>query len=82
MAPPPGRHPAYIPLYLDDFIVVGATGSAEFAAAMTNLEQACTYVGMPITKHKKDGPTHCLTFLGIELDTVASQLRIPTDKLQ
>ena len=27
------------------------------------------------------GPTHCITFLGIEIDSIAAQLRLPADKL-
>ena len=30
---------------------------------------------------KLEGPSTCLTFLGIEVDTVALQLRLPSDKL-
>ncbi len=32
--------------------------------------------------HKREGPTTCLTFLGIEVDTVRGHLRLPADKLQ
>ena len=31
--------------------------------------------------HKREGPTTCLTFLGIEVDTLNGQLRLPADKL-
>ena len=34
-----------------------------------------------IAAHKCDGPTTCITFLGIEIDTVSGQLRLPCDKL-
>lgn len=34
-----------------------------------------------IAAHKWDGPTTCITFLGIEIDTVSGQLRLPCDKL-
>ena len=54
--------------YLDDFILVTVT-------------QACATLGVPLAEHKREGPTTCLTFLGIEVDTVASQLRLPQDKL-
>ena len=37
--------------------------------------------GIPIAEHKRDGPTTCLTFLAIEIDTIAAQLRLPADKL-
>ena len=29
---------------------------------------------------KLEGPTHCLTFLGVEIDTLAGVLRLPADK--
>ena len=32
--------------------------------------------------HKREGPTTCLTFLGIEIDTVKGHLRLPAEKLQ
>ena len=39
------------------------------------------YLGVPITWDKLDGPTTVLTFLGIEIDTQATQLRLPEAKL-
>ena len=67
--------------YLDDFIVVGPPDSTECADAIRVMDQSCTFLGVPIAEHKRDGPTTCLTFLGIEIDTVASQLRLPSEKL-
>ena len=37
---------------------------------------------MPIVNHTTEGPATCLVFLEIEMDTVASDLRLPRDKLQ
>ena len=67
--------------YLDDFLVVGPPGSPECAIALTTLNKACAGLGIPIAEHKRDGPTTCLTFLGIEVDTIAGQLRLLADKL-
>jgi hypothetical protein len=39
-------------------------------------------IGVPIAAHKTEGPTTCLVFLGIELDTIAGELRLPDEKLQ
>ena len=39
-------------------------------------------LGVPIADHKTDGPATCLVFLGIEVDTVTGELRLPQDKLQ
>ena len=35
-----------------------------------------------MSPHKWDGPTTCLIFLGIQIDTVAGELRLPEEKLQ
>ena len=68
--------------YLDDFIVVAPPDSRECAEALAIIRQACTRLGVPLAEHKQEGPTTCLTFLGIEVDTTASQLRLPGDKLR
>ena len=67
--------------YLHDFIVVGPPGTPRCAEWMTTLLDTCANLGVPIAEHKCDGPTPCLTFLGIEVDTVAGELRLPADKL-
>ena len=67
--------------YLDDFIVIGLPGSVQCAEAMASLKRACAFLGVPIATHKTEGLTTCLTYLGIEIDTKAAQLRLPADKL-
>ena len=71
----------YVFHYLDDFLVVGPPASPECAEAFAQLDSACARLGVPIAEHKREGPTTCLTFLGIEVDTVDGQLRLPADKL-
>ena len=68
--------------YLDDFIIIGPPRSRDCAEALDILNRTCKVLGVPIAEHKRDGPTTCLTYLGIEVDTVASQLRLPQEKLQ
>ena len=41
----------------------------------------CAELGVPLAEEKIAGPTHCLTFLGIEIDTAEGVLRLPEDKL-
>ena len=41
----------------------------------------CKELGVPLAAHKLVGPTTCLTFLGIEIDILAVELRLPRDKL-
>ena len=35
-----------------------------------------------MAEHKREGPTTCLTFLGIEIDTEKGELRLPKEKLE
>ena len=46
------------------------------------LHRECARLGIPLASHKQVGPTTCLQFLGIEIDTVANQLRLPEEKMQ
>ena len=67
----------YIKHYLDDYIIIGPPHSAKCREAMAILDKICQLLGVPIAEHKRDGPTTCLIFLGIELDTIAMVLRLP-----
>lgn len=57
--------------YLDDFIIITPPHSLEGQACMAILNRVCAALGVPIAEHKRDGPTTCLVFLGIEIDTVS-----------
>ena len=68
--------------YLDDFIVLGPPGSPICLRAMEILDMVCRQLNVPIAEHKRDGPTTCLVFLGIIIDTILGELRLPPEKLQ
>ena len=68
--------------YLDDFIVLGPPSSPQCHHDLVKLESVCKSLGVPLAAHKSEGPSTCLTFLGIEIDSVARELRLPADKLQ
>ena len=67
--------------YLDDFLVIGNPASADCDAQLAIVLAAFKLHGIPIAPEKLEGPTSCLTFLGIELDTVAMEMRLPQAKL-
>ena len=67
--------------YLDDFAIVGPPESSVCARHLTIFEQECGALGIPLAHHKTEGPSTCLTLLGIEIDTVAGELRFPPEKL-
>ena len=68
--------------YLDDFIVLGRPGTDECGRSLEQLSRTCTELRVPLAAHKTEGPTTCITFLGIEIDSVAGELRLPPAKLQ
>ena len=69
-------HRLGIPLirhYLNDFIIVAPPCSDQFLQSLAILNRECERLGVPIADHKRDGPTTCLMYLGIEIDTLAAQ---------
>jgi len=68
--------------YIDDFLTMGAPHSKECGSNMKIMEATCAAAGLPIEPAKSVGPVSCLTFLGIELDSVEGLLRLPKEKLQ
>ena len=66
--------------YVDDFLFVVKL-EAEAQLFMDRALGLCEELGIPIASDKTEGPTTCLTFLGIELDTVEMQARLPPPKL-
>eukprot|EP00731_Ephydatia_muelleri_P011102 Em0005g1688a len=71
----------YVYHYLDDLTVLGAPGTDECAKAVNELQATCSKLGIPLATHKSEGAATSITFLGIVIDTVAEELRLPTEKL-
>ena len=67
--------------YLDDFLVVGHPGSAECDHFLSTLFSLFSRLGLPIALEKLEGPACVLAFLGIEIDTLSMQFRLPRTKL-
>ena len=63
--------------YCDDFLLIGAPDSQECAQALATVKRVFRRLGLPIAINKLEGPAWCLTFLGIEVDTIAMELRLP-----
>ena len=68
--------------YLDDFIVVGPPDSEACLCYLETLKTVCRELGVPLASEKQDGPTPVIVFLGIVIDTVKQEMRLPEDKLQ
>ncbi len=67
--------------YLDDFLILGAPGTQEAAVALDTVQYFLTTAGIPVANNKTEGPTTTLSFLGILIDSVRFELRLPADKL-
>ena len=72
----------YIFHYLDGFLVMGPPQSDACKANLHILEMVCARLGVPLAPEKQEGPTTTPIFLGIIIDTVRGELRLPADKLQ
>ena len=67
--------------YLDDFIFLGPPTSPKCGQNMKLALQTCQELGVPVAAHKCEGPSAILTFLGIELDSMRLEIRLPSGKL-
>ena len=68
--------------YLDDFIILGPTCDSRCKRGLDVVLELCERLGVPLAMEKLEGPTTCLTFLGIEVDTEAMEVRLPEMKLK
>ena len=66
--------------YLDDFLFLGAPGTGEAAGALAIALRVLDQMGFPVAVHKTEGPSSCITFLGILIDTASFELRLPVGK--
>lgn len=71
----------YADNYIDDFITVGAPNSSECQDNCRLMHETCDEVGLPTEPDKDEGPATTISFLGLEVDSVALQLRLPAEKL-
>lgn len=68
--------------YLDDFLCVGPAGSNVCAVLLGTLQHIADRFGVPLAPEKTEGPTSTIVFLGIEIDSMGMECRLPVDKLE
>ena len=61
--------------------LVPHAGSPECDQNLQLLIRLCCILNLPLAVPKKDGPTTCIVFLGIQVDTMKMELRLPAHKL-
>lgn len=67
--------------YLDDFIFAGSAHTSHCHVLMHTFQSMCVEMGIPLNQDKSVQPTTCLIFLGLEIDTIKMQIRIPREKV-
>ena len=67
--------------YINDFLTAGAPDSQECLQHTLIMQSVCEEAGLSMEPSKSVGPTTSLVFLGILIDTVEEELRLPQDKL-
>ncbi len=68
--------------YLDDFITIGPPDSLECKSNLDSIVATCQYTGTPLEIEKSEGPTPIITFLGLEIDSIKMEIRLPAAKLE
>ena len=68
-------------LHVDDFITIGRPESDVCLHNLDTIKHSCTHAGFPLEEDKSEGPTPCIIFLGMELNSVTQTIRLPDDKL-
>ncbi|XP_069584511.1 uncharacterized protein [Ranitomeya imitator] len=67
--------------YLDDFLIVGPAGSDVCATALAQFKDTMAHFGVPLSPEKTIGPVSVITFLGIGIDSVVMEFRLPKEKI-
>ena len=65
--------------YLDDFVILGPPSSETCAEHLQILHKVCNDLGVLLAPEKQEGPDTIITFLGITIDTIKQELRLPEE---
>ena len=68
--------------YLDDYFIAGPPHSSTCQEWLDRFFRVATHLGAWIAAEKVEGPTTQLDFLGLTLDSVRREIRLPPGKLQ
>ena len=68
--------------YLDDFLLIGPPGTETTNRHLATAIETCGNLGFPVADHKTVTASTTITFLGIQIDSVAGTVSLPLEKLQ
>ena len=67
--------------YLDEFLIMGPAESDACQLALATSLATCAELGFAVAPEKTEGPFTELMFLGLEINSLAGQVRLPAEKL-
>lgn len=67
--------------YLEDYLTMGKSDSPKCQENLELIQRTCEHPGVPLKLEKVEDPTPSLVFLGILIDTLKMELRLPEEKL-
>lgn len=68
--------------YLDNFLFLGKCGSEDCSNLLYSYFGICKYFNAPLAEEKTVSPVACLDFLGVTIDSLNMEFRLPLDKLE
>ncbi|CAJ0947280.1 unnamed protein product [Ranitomeya imitator] len=74
-------HLPSITQYLDYLFLVGPANSEVCSQALAQFKDIMAYFGVPLSPEKTIGPISVITFLSIEIDSIAMEFRLPREKI-
>ncbi|XP_053404896.1 uncharacterized protein LOC128558742 [Mercenaria mercenaria] len=66
---------------LDDFFIVESSVN-KCLHSMSSFDHVCRELGVPLCEEKWVGPTQCLTYLGLDIDSKNQTIRVPSEKIR
>ena len=67
--------------YIDDFFTIGDPGSHECSKNVSIMKNIFDVANMPTEPEKDEGPATVINLLGMELDSIRLEIRLPLEKL-
>ena len=68
--------------YIDDFLTACPPESDKCQVFLAIIKATCEYLGFPLKWEKVEGPACIIDFLGIVLDAIRMEIRLPEEQLQ
>ena len=72
----------FLTYYLDDFFTAGPRDPDQCFENMNIIIEVFKQLGIPLAPEKIVGPTTCIVYLGITIDSIRMEICLPEDKLQ